>query len=118
VNGHSSIKSNSSEFVNRIRLILRRNESFPDMSNLPTNISNDEFSNYLIEYLQRFSQDYLDKQDKVRMELENKQKHFSNFQQTQFVAYQELIRKFELLKDKFESQIQLFEQVNEIYKKK
>lgn len=111
VNGHASIKSNSSEFINRIRLILRRNESLPDLSNLPMNLSNDEFSNYLIDYLQRFSQDYLDKQDKVRMELENKQKHFSNFQQTQLVAYQELIHKFELLKDKFENQIQLFKQV-------
>ncbi|CAF1195543.1 unnamed protein product [Adineta steineri] len=88
----------SSEFLNRIRTILTRDQSIPHLtisSSAQQNISNEEFQNNLIKFIRLFSEEYLDKQEKVRIELENKQRYLYDFQQTQLIAKQELDMKFQ-----------------------
>ncbi|CAF3758731.1 unnamed protein product [Adineta steineri] len=96
------IKSNNFiqqfEFLNRIRTILTRDQSIPHLtisSSSQQNISNEEFQNNLIKFIRLFSEEYLDKQEKVRIELENKQRYLYDFQQTQLIAKQELDMKFQ-----------------------
>jgi len=118
-----SIQSNkldlsvSSEFINRIRRILHRDQSLPHLtlsssSSTTTNISNSDFETNIIKFIKIFSKEYFEKQEKVRIELENKQRYLHDFQQTQLIAYQELDQKFQQIIQTFQTLNQQYQQVN------
>jgi hypothetical protein len=107
--------SYSSEFVNRIRRILHRDQSLPHLtlsSSSTTNISNSDFEKNLIKFIKIFYQEYFEKQEKVRIELENKQRYLQDFQQTQLIANQELDQKFQQITETLQTLNQQYQQVN------
>ncbi|CAF0960227.1 unnamed protein product [Adineta ricciae] len=100
--------ANHSEFVERIHSILHRNLTLPHVtlsssSSSQTNLSNGDFQNNLLKFLQFFSEEYLDKQEKVQIELQNKQRYLNDFQQLQIIAKQELDEKFQQLQSSIKS---------------
>ena len=105
LNFQSNEKS-SSEFLDRIRLLLSRNQSIPylSLSTTTTNVSQLDVEKNLVQYLQIFSDEYIQKQEKVKKELENKRNYLINLSQTQFKEYQ-------LIKQKFENIRNLFQQI-------
>jgi len=107
--------SYSSEFVNRIRRILHRDQSLPHLtlsSSSTTNISNSDFEKNLIKFIKIFSKEYFEKQEKVRIELENKQRYLQDFQQTQLIANQELDQKFQQITETLQTLNQQYQKVN------
>ena len=105
---------NHSEFLERIHSILHRNSTLPRVtlsSSSQTTLSNTDFQNNLLKFLQFFSEEYLDKQDKVRLELQNKQRYLNDFQQIQIIAQQELNDKFQQLQNSIEHFNQQYQQV-------
>ncbi|CAF1236325.1 unnamed protein product [Rotaria sordida] len=111
-------KSNSSsEFIHHIRKILVRDQSLPNKilsssssSSATENISNSDFERNLFNLLQLISKQYIEKQEKVRIELENKQRYLYNCQQTQLIANQELSQKFQQIQQKFQTLNQQYQQ--------
>lgn len=108
--------SNQSEFVDRIRLLLSRNQSIPylSLSTTTTNISQLDFEKNLLQYLQIFSNEYIQKQEKVKKELENKRNYLLNLSQTQFDEYQTIKQKFENIRNLFQQIKQKYQQVNSL----
>jgi hypothetical protein len=92
--------------LDRIRSILHHDQS------LLTNISNSDFETNLVQLIRIFSEEYVKKQEKVRIELENKQRYLYDFQQTQFIAYQELDQKFQQIQQTIQILNQQYQQVN------
>ncbi len=110
-------RSNSSlQFVNHIRQILHRDQSLPHLtissSSSSINISDLDFQTNLKKFLKIFSEEYIEKQEKVKIELQNKQRFLYDFQQTQFLANQELDNKFQFIQQTFKTLNQQFQQVN------
>jgi hypothetical protein len=111
------IKTNpSSEFINRIRTILYHEQLVPYLtlssSSSTTNISSYDFETNLKKFITIFSEEYIEKQEKVRIELENKQRYLYDFQQTQLIANQELLTKFQQIQQTIQTLNQQFQQVN------
>ncbi|CAF3299306.1 unnamed protein product [Rotaria socialis] len=108
-------KSNSSsEYLDRIRKILIRDQSLPhttiSTSSSIENISNSDFEKNLFNFLTIISEQYIEKQEKLHIELENKQRYLYDFQQTQLIANQEISQKFEQVQEKFQILNQQYEQ--------
>ncbi|CAF4464374.1 unnamed protein product, partial [Rotaria sp. Silwood2] len=112
-------KSNSSsDFVHRIRKILARDQSLPNKtlssssssSSSTNNISHSDLERNLFNLLKLISEQYIEKQEKVRIELENKQRYLYDIQQTQLIANQELFEKFEQFQEKFQTLNQQYQQ--------
>ena len=80
--------------MKRIEGILQREESIPELINSSSKkeMLDLNFQDYLLQVIQ---EEYLDKQDKVRRELENKQRYLTDFQQTQSIAQVELNDKYQ-----------------------
>jgi len=99
--------------VNRIRAILHREQSLPrlTLSSSSTNISNEDFERNLLEFIKIFQEEYIEKQEKVRIELENRQRYLYDFQQTQLIANQELDEKFKQIQQTFQTLNQQYQQV-------
>ncbi|CAF4924225.1 unnamed protein product [Rotaria sp. Silwood1] len=106
----------SSEFIHRIRKILARDRSLPNktltsLSSSTTNvISDSDFERNISKLLTLVSEQYIEKQEDVREELENKQRFLYDFQQTQLIANQELSQKFEQIQQKFQTLNQQYQQ--------
>jgi hypothetical protein len=118
----SSTESNkndlSSEFLNRIRTILHHDRLLPHVtlssSSSSVNITNSDFETNLIEFMELFSEEYIQKQEKVKIELENKQRYLFDFQQTQLIANQELLDKFLQIQQTIQTLNQQYQQVNQL----
>jgi hypothetical protein len=115
-----SDKSDSSfEFVDHIRSLLLRDQSFPyvtlSSSTLTTNISNSDFENNLSKFVKLFREEYISKQEKVRKEIENKENYLIDYQQTQLNENKELKTKFEQIEKKFQLSTQLYNKVKIIF---
>ena len=100
----------SSEFVKRIENLLHRQTSLGESIG---SLSKKEMSqtNFQENLLNTISDEYLEKQDTVRLELEKKQRYLTDFQQTQDVAQQELNDKYEDISQRFQTLSQRYEQV-------
>ena len=117
----SSTESNkndsSSEFLNRIRTILHHDQLLPHVtlssSSSSVNITNSDFETNLIDFLELFSEEYIEKQEKAKIELENKQRYLFDFQQTQLIANQELLDKFLQIQQTIQILNQQYQQVNQ-----
>ena len=102
-NGIQSIKgrplNTSFEFVHLIKEILHRNDRFSSILSSTMNLSDSQFEKILFQYEKLFFKDFIKKQEKAQIELEKKKRtYLDNLQQTQQIAYQELIEKFEKVK--------------------
>ncbi len=64
--------------------------------------------------MELFSEEYIQKQEKVKIELENKQRYLFDFQQTQLIANQELLDKFLQIQQTIQTLNQQYQQVNQL----
>ncbi len=101
------------EFVDYIRSLLVREQSIPyvTLSTSSTNISDIDFEKNLSQFCRILSEQYIDKQDKVRQEIENKQRYLVDFQQTQINENQQLIEKFQQIQKQFQFLKEQYQQV-------
>lgn len=108
--------NSSSEFVKRIENLLHREESIDEI--LQSSSSNQRMSqiDFQEDLLGFISEEYLEKQDQVRLELENKQRYLTDYQQTQIIAQQELEEKFQQINQTFLNLSQRYQQVMIIFK--
>ncbi len=101
-----------SEFVERIQTILHREESLPQLTiSSSTNISDSDFEENILKFMKIFFEEYFQKQEKARIELENKQKYLHQFQQTQLVAQQELDIKLQRIQQTFQNLHERYQRV-------
>ncbi|CAF3805812.1 unnamed protein product [Rotaria sp. Silwood1] len=100
----SDKSKSSSEFVDRIRSLVSRDQSIPyiTLSTSSTNISDSDFEKNLSQFVRILTEQYIEKQENVRKELEYKQNYLKDFQQTQIDEYKQLNEKFELIKKRFQ----------------
>lgn len=106
--------ANQSDFLERIRLLLKRNQSIPylSLSTSRRNISQTDFEKNLVHYIEIFSNEYVQKQDNVKKELENKRNYLINLSQAQLKEYQNVKQKFENIRNLFQQIKQKYQQVN------
>ncbi|CAF1212508.1 unnamed protein product [Rotaria sp. Silwood1] len=100
----SDKSKSSSEFVDRIRSLVSRDQSIPyiTLSTSSTNISDSDFEKNLSQFVRILTEQYIEKQENVRKELEYKQNYLKDFQQTQIDEYKQLNEKFEQIKKRFQ----------------
>lgn len=103
-------KRSASEFVQRIQTILQREESIPEYVHSASK-RDWENAGFQDEILQLIDEEYFQRQNKVRTELENKQRYLTDFQQTHFVALVELKKKYEQIYQLFTSLMERYQQV-------
>ncbi|CAF3287263.1 unnamed protein product, partial [Rotaria sp. Silwood2] len=90
------LKSKSSlEFVDHIRSLISRDQSIPyiTLSTSSTNISDSDFEKNLSQFVRILTKQYIEKQENVCKELENKENYLYDFQQTQFNENKQLNEK-------------------------
>jgi chromosome segregation ATPase len=68
----------------------------------------------LSQFIKILTEQYIDKQEKVRKEIENKQRYLSDFQQTQFNENKQLNEKFQQIQKQFQILTQQYQQVKSI----
>jgi hypothetical protein len=110
-----SEKSNlSSEFVAHIQSLLSRDQSIPylTLSTSSTNISDSDLEKNLSQFIQLLTEQYIEKQDKVRQELEMKQNYLLDVQQTQLSETKQLNENFQQIQKQFQILTQQYQQVN------
>jgi hypothetical protein len=109
----NSLPSSKSEFVDHIRSLLSRNQSIPyvTLSRSSTNISDSDLEKNLSQFIKILTEQYIEKQDKVRHEIENKQRYLSDFQQTQFNENKQLIENFQRIQKQFQILKEQYQQV-------
>jgi hypothetical protein len=110
-----SEKSNlSSEFVAHIQSLLSRDQSIPylTLSTSSTNISDSDLEKNLSQFIQLLTEQYIEKQDKVRQELEMKQGYLLDVQQTQLSETKQLNENFQQIQKQFQILTQQYQQVN------
>lgn len=104
--------NSSLEFFDRIRRILHREQSFPQLTlSSSRNISESDFERHLVPLMKMLEEEYLERQEKVRIELENKERYLHDFEQTQFLAYEELKNKVQIIEQRFQILKEQYEQV-------
>lgn len=96
----------SNEHVNNIIKIPMYNKLipekiFPSLLAKTNSISNSDFEKILFQNL-KISQKYFEKQEKIHLELENKQCYLYDIHQVQLMAYKELFDKFQLINETFQ----------------
>jgi hypothetical protein len=110
-----SEKSNlSSEFVAHIHSLLSRDQPIPylTLSTSSTNISDSDLEKNLSQFIQLLTEQYIEKQDKVRKELEMKQGYLLDVQQTQLSETKQLNENFQQIQKQFQILTQQYQQVN------
>ncbi|CAM2708763.1 unnamed protein product [Rotaria socialis] len=102
----------SSEFVDRIRSLLSREQSIPfiTLSTSSINISDSDFERNLLQFIKILTEQYIDKQENVRKELENKRVYLVDFQQTEFNQTRNLNEKFQLIQKRFQTLTEQYQQ--------
>ncbi|CAF1415297.1 unnamed protein product [Rotaria sordida] len=100
----SDESKSSLEFIDRIRSLLSRDQSIPyiTLSTLSTNISDSDFEKNLSQFIKILTEQYIEKQENVRKELENKQYYLHDYQQTQFNENKQLNEKCEQIQKRFQ----------------
>jgi chromosome segregation ATPase len=81
------------------------------LSTSSTNISNSDFEKNLSQFIKILTEQYIDKQEKVRKEIENKQRYLSDFQKTQLNENKQLNEKFQQIQKQFQILTQQYQQV-------
>lgn len=100
----NSIESNEFQFVDHLRSLLIRQQSIPYLTlSSSTDISNVDFEKNLLLIIQILIKEYIQRQDNIRKEIENKHKYLVDFQQTQIDQTKLLTNKFQQIKQKFQS---------------
>ncbi|CAF3826657.1 unnamed protein product [Rotaria magnacalcarata] len=102
----------SSEYVDRIRSLLSREQSIPfiTLSTSSINISDSDFERNLLQFIKILTEQYIDKQENVRKELENKRVYLVDFQQTEFNQNRNLNEKFQLIQKRFQTLTEQYQQ--------
>ncbi|CAF4605912.1 unnamed protein product [Rotaria socialis] len=102
----------SSELVDRIRSLLSREQSIPfiTLSTSSINISDSDFERNLLQFIKILTEQYIDKQENVRKELENKRVYLLDFQQTEFNQNRKLNEKFQLIQKRFQTLTEQYQQ--------
>jgi len=65
----------------------------------------------LSQFIKLLTEQYIDKQEKVRKEIENKQRYLSDFQQTQLNENKQLSEKFQKIQKQFQILTEQYQQV-------
>lgn len=65
----------------------------------------------LSQFIKLLTEQYIDKQEKVRKEIENKQRYLSDFQQTQLNENKQLSEKFQKIQKQFQTLTEQYQQV-------
>ncbi|CAF0941914.1 unnamed protein product [Adineta steineri] len=112
-NSLSLSQTKNSEFLDRIRSLLSREQTIPyvTLSSLSTNISDSDLEKNLSQFIKLLTEQYIQKQEKVHKELENKQRYLLDFQQTQSnenkqlnEKLQQIQKQFQILTEKYEKE--------------
>jgi len=101
----NSIESNEFQFIDHLRSLLIRQQSIPylTLSSSSTNISNVDFEKNLLLMIQILIREYIQKQENLRKEIENKQKYLVDFQQTQANQTKSFTQRFQQIQQTFQN---------------
>ena len=102
-----------SEFVDHIHSLLFREQSIPcvTLSTPSANISDSDLEKNLVQFIKILTEQYIGKQEKVRKELESKQRYILDFQQTQQIETKQLNERFQQIQKQFQILTQQYQKV-------
>ncbi|CAF0907463.1 unnamed protein product [Adineta ricciae] len=105
-------ESKPSQFLTRIRSILARDQSIPfvTLRSSSTKLSDFDLEKNVLQYMKIFTEQYIQKQDKVRREIDDKQRYLVEVHQTQSNESKQLTDRFQEIRNQFENSMALYQQ--------
>lgn len=109
----TGVETKSSQFLTRIRSILTRDQSIPfvTLRSSSTKLSDFDLEKNVLQYVKIFTEQYMQKQDKVRREIDDKQRYLVEVHQTQSNENKQLTDRFQEIRNQFEHSMKQYQQV-------
>ncbi|UJR16564.1 hypothetical protein I4U23_003465 [Adineta vaga] len=105
-------EAKSSEFLLRLRSILARDQTIPfvTLRSSTINISDFDLEKNVLQYIKIFTEQYIQKQEKVRQEIDNKQRYLAEFYQTHLNENKQLNDRFQQIQNQFQTLSKQYQQ--------
>ena len=107
----------SSGFIDHIRSLLSREQSIPHvtLSTLSINVSDPNLKKNLSRFIKILTEEYIEKQERIRCELKGKQRYLLDLEQRQSDENQQQDRKFRVIQQQFQILRDQYQEVKSVF---